>query len=106
MQPDAQVFVALADPTRRQLLMTLAESSPKTATQLKHGFRMSRQGVLKHLDVLAGAGLVRVQTHGREKRYWLEPQPLASVSAWMDAVGAAWDARLARLKEQVEGEDD
>ncbi len=103
---DERVFVALADSTRRELLATLATSSPKTATQLAEEFPITRQGILKHLDVLAAAGLVQVRAKGRERRYWLAPEPLQSVSEWIDALGATWDARLQRLKDLVEGDDE
>jgi len=100
------IFIALADSTRRDLLATLAENSPKTATQLAQEFPITRQGILKHLDVLAAAGLVQVRPKGREKRYWLAPEPLRDVSAWIEALGAKWDARLQRLKELVESDED
>ena len=64
----APVFAALADPTRRRLLTQLAEHSPRTATQLAAHYTISRQGLLKHLNILAGAGLVAVHPRGREKR--------------------------------------
>ena len=104
-----RVFSALADPKRRQLLATLAEGTPKTATQLKRELfpdhkDISRQGILKHLDLLARAGLVQAQTRGREKQYSFEPQPLNNVTTWIDAVSAKWDARLLRLKDFVEND--
>jgi DNA-binding transcriptional ArsR family regulator len=101
-----RVFSALADPTRRRLLITLAESSPKTATQLAHDFPISRQGILKHLDQLAEAGLVQTYQQGREKRYSLAPEPLTGVSDWIDALSAKWDERLLRLKAFIESEND
>ncbi|HVU14537.1 MAG TPA: metalloregulator ArsR/SmtB family transcription factor [Phototrophicaceae bacterium] len=99
-----RVFSALADPTRRRLLITLAEHSPKTATQLAQDFPISRQGILKHLDLLAEAGLVRSRHQGRETHYSFAPEPLADVSQWVERIGALWDARLLRLKEFVESE--
>lgn len=103
------VFAALADPTRRQLLTTLAESSPKTATQLAEEYRqfrrISRQGIIKHLDLLETAGLVQVKPVGREKRYSFTPEPLRDVTAWIEAVGHLWDERLLRLKAFIENED-
>ena len=51
-----RVFTALADATRRRLLTRLAQSSPKMATQLAREFPISRQGIVKHLDLLAHAG--------------------------------------------------
>jgi DNA-binding transcriptional ArsR family regulator len=96
------LFAALADPTRRELLTTLAQDSPKTATQLATVFPMTRQGVLKHLDILEQAGLVRIQPKGREKQYSLTPAPLKEVSEWVKTLNAAWDERLFRLKTLVE----
>ena len=45
------------------------------------------------------------QAQGREKRYSFSPEPLQSVSAWIDAIGAQWDERLLRLKNFVENND-
>jgi predicted ArsR family transcriptional regulator len=99
---DEQVFSALADGTRRQLLLILAESSPKTATQLAHEFPITRQGIIKHLNLLAQAGFVQTQPVGREKRYSFAPEPLYRVSEWVEVIGAKWDERLQRLKDLVE----
>lgn len=108
IEPEAQrqdrVFAALADSTRRTLLTTLAEGTPKTATQLARDFPITRQGIIKHLDLLADAGLVQAKAQGREKRYSLSPEPLQSVSAWIEAIGAQWDERLLRLKNFVEND--
>lgn len=98
------VFAALADPMRRQLLMNLAENSPKTATILSHEYPITRQGILKHLDVLEHAGLVTVQQHGREKRYSFSPELLSEAEQFIKAVEKTWDARLSRLKHLVENE--
>lgn len=100
------LFTALADPTRRQLLTTLAENSPRTATQLATHFPITRQGVLKHLDILEQAGLVRIQPKGREKQYSFTPAPLQEVSGWVQALSAKWDERLLRLKTFVENDRD
>ena len=97
-----RVFTALADATRRRLLTRLAQSSPKTATQLAREFPISRQGIVKHLGLLANAGLVRAQTRGREKRYLFDPTSLQTASAWIERIGKQWDERLQRLKNFVE----
>lgn len=99
---DERVFAALADSTRRRLLTTLAQSSPKTATQLAREFPITRQGIVKHLDLLAQAGLVQTQTKGREKRYVFKPESLQTVSAWIETIGKQWEERLQRLKNLVE----
>ena len=59
-------FHALADPTRREILERLRRAGPLSVHEVAAGLPMSRQAVTKHLDVLAGAGLVRIRRHGRE----------------------------------------
>ena len=83
----------------------VAESSPKTATALAREYPISRQGILKHLDVLQNAGLVRVKQHGREMRYWLTPEPLSELDLFIRQVETQWDQRLIRLKDFVESQD-
>lgn len=97
------VFAALADPTRRGLLGTVAERGPVTATELADDLPITRQAVAKHLRVLGDAGLVTPRREGRETRYEARPEPLREVTDWVDTVGAAWDRRLGRLRRQLEG---
>lgn len=101
---DAPLFTAIADPMRRRLITYLAERSPRTATQLAEEFPITRQGVLKHLQVLERAGLVAVHQHGRDKRYSLTPGPLRELDSWVAEISALWDARLLRLKAMLEQE--
>lgn len=102
---EERVFAALGDTTRRQLLHSLAKNSPKTATQLAREFPITRQGIVKHLDLLASAGLVQARIHGREKRYSFTPEPLDNISAWIEAIGKEWEGRLERLKALVESDE-
>ena len=91
------VFGALADPTRREVLRSLAEQPGLTASRLAGELPMTRQAVSKHLNALSGAGLVTARREGRETRYTITPAPLAEAMEWMVDVGAEWDARLERL---------
>ena len=91
------VFSALADPTRREVVRSLATEPGLTASHLAGELPMTRQAVSKHLHALSGAGLVQAHREGRETRYTLTPAPLAEAIEWMTAVGAQWDERLARL---------
>ena len=95
------VFVALADPTRRQLLQRLA-MGPTTATGLSVRFPLTRQAVVKHLGTLADAGMVAKERHGREVHYRLESAPLGEATAWLTTLSARWEQRLLRLKRFVE----
>ena len=101
---DSPVFTALADPMRRQLVVNLAQNSPKTATQLAREYPITRQGILKHLQILKDAGLVNVSQKGREKRFTLTPEPLNEVDDWIREIEGIWDQRLLRLKTMLENE--
>jgi DNA-binding transcriptional ArsR family regulator len=95
--PTTAVFAALADPTRRELMETLARDGSRTASQLSATFPISRQAITKHLGLLSGAGLLVTNRVGREQRYELRPAAMNPAAAWMRDVGDAWDERLAAL---------
>jgi DNA-binding transcriptional ArsR family regulator len=95
------VFGALADPTRRGLFERLLAGGPDTATNLVAGLDVSRQAVVKHLQVLADAGLVAPRRQGREVRYAATPEALIDAVGWMAATGAQWDRRLDRLRSRL-----
>jgi len=97
------VFVALADPMRRQLLERLA-MGPTTATGIADRFPVTRQAVVKHLGALEVAGMVAKKRHGREVHYRLQSAPLGEASAWLTSLSARWEQRLLRLKRYVEEE--
>ncbi|MFI7705239.1 ArsR/SmtB family transcription factor [Nonomuraea sp. NPDC049480] len=96
------VLVALADPTRRQLLDLLAAQGEATATTLAERLPVSRQAVVKHLTVLDAAGLVTGSRVGREVRYAVRPAALDATAQWMAALAADWDRRLAAIKRIAE----
>lgn len=96
------VFAALADPTRRQVVLHLSERGSMTATELSAALPVTRQAVAKHLAALEEAGLVAGERVGRENRYRLTPAPLSEAVSWMASVGAEWDERLSRLRRHLE----
>ena len=96
------VLVALADPTRRQLLEVLAAQGEATATTVAERLPVSRQAVVKHLAVLDAAGLVSGSRVGREVRYSVRPAALGATARWMAALAADWDRRLANIKRVAE----
>lgn len=92
------LFGALSDPTRRLLVERLLKHGPATATSLAETTPLTRQAVLKHLQVLEAAGLLAHERAGREVRYRVTPQPLASGVAWILDTAGQWDRRLDRLR--------
>jgi DNA-binding transcriptional ArsR family regulator len=94
-----QVFVALADPTRRSILAALASSGPATATDLAHRLPITRQAIAKHLALLADAGLVIAEPGERRRiRYQLQSAPMQIAQQFLAALARDWDARLDALK--------
>jgi len=100
-----RVFAALADPMRRLLIEQLSAGGTKTATEFAQELPITRQGVSKHLKILAKANLVSMQQEGREKRYSLTPQPLTQTVSWVEAVTEQWNERLQALYDYLVAED-
>ena len=102
-----EVFKALADPTRRQLLDELYKRDGQTLTELESRLPMSRFGVMKHLKVLEEAHLVTTQRRGREKLHFLNPVPIRQVyERWVTKYTEPWAATLTGIKRELEEEDD
>lgn len=99
----ADVYHAVADPTRRAILDRLRRGAVP-ATELAAGFPMSRPAVSKHLGVLRRARLVRERREGRQRIYQLSPAPLEAVAQWVESYRAFWHVNLLSLKRHVEGD--
>ncbi|MGB1033962.1 MAG: ArsR/SmtB family transcription factor [Paracoccaceae bacterium] len=80
------VFSALADPTRRQILVMLLEDD-MAVTDVAHPFDMSLAAISKHLSILATAGLITQDKRGRVKWCKLDPDALRDASVWMQGFG-------------------
>lgn len=101
------VFTALADRTRRQILVRLAEK-PDDAGAVARDLGLSRQAVAKQLRILESAGMVDAQRVSARKVHSVDPSRILSVSDLLGAVGGGRDRRLARIKdvaEQWDGSD-
>ena len=97
----AATFAALGDENRLRLLARLS-SGPLSISALTLGSGISRQGVTKHLRVLAGAGLVRGTRRGKESLWRIERRRLEEAQRSLDQIGKQWDQALAKLKLFVE----
>jgi DNA-binding transcriptional ArsR family regulator len=100
---DDRVFKALSDPTRRFLLDRLFVRDGRTLTELESELEMTRFGVMKHLRVLEGAGLVVSRRAGREKLHFLNPVPIRLIhDRWIDKYTERHVSALTALKTQLE----
>jgi uncharacterized protein YndB with AHSA1/START domain len=98
-----EVFRALADRTRRELLDELFREDGQTLSALQERFAMTRFGVMKHLRVLEDAGLVATRRRGREKLHFLNPVPIRLVhDRWVSKFAEPWVAALSDLKTRLE----
>jgi DNA-binding transcriptional ArsR family regulator len=95
------VFAALADETRWGILTRLGRA-PASASALARELPVSRQAIVKHLEVLRAAGLVEAQTVGRELVHHALGGRLSSLARDLDRIAAVWDRRLADLKRLAE----
>jgi DNA-binding transcriptional ArsR family regulator len=97
-------FLALADPTRRQIIESLAVGETSFGA-LADQFEMSRPAVSQHLKVLRDAGIVTSRADAQRRIYSLSDDGLEEVDAWLGKVRSYWTQRLDKL-EQVLGEPD
>ncbi|GAA1684629.1 metalloregulator ArsR/SmtB family transcription factor [Kribbella yunnanensis] len=113
MQPDEsidreavaeQVFVALADPSRRTILAELAACGPATATDLADRLPITRQAIAKHLALLSEAGLLIAEPGERRRvRYRLHSAPIQLAQQFLAALANNWDSNLNALKSHLDG---
>ncbi len=101
-----EVFKALADPTRRELLDELFREDGQSLGTLEARLPMSRFGVMKHLKVLEQAGLITTRKRGREKLHFLNPVPIRLIhDRWVSKYAEPWASALTQLKKEIEEED-
>ncbi len=99
---ERDVYVAIADPTRRKIIRLLAESEELPLYELTPHFDMGRTAVSKHLSVLKAADLVTNRKIGRETRYRLNPAPLKEVQDWLAFYEQFWNDSAMKLKKLLE----
>jgi DNA-binding transcriptional ArsR family regulator len=102
--PPGDVFQAIADPTRRELLELVADRE-RPVKALAESFRMSRPAISQHLRVLREAGLVTERKVGRERRYRLRAAPLREVRDWVRQYEWFWQGRFAALGQLLEDDE-
>src|SRR5215471_18260952 len=99
----ANLFAALGDETRLQIVARLCADGPLSITNLSEGAAVTRQAVTKHLYALQQAGLARGIQAGRERIWELRPRRLDDLQRYLDQISRQWDAAIERLRKFVEG---
>ncbi|MER8801517.1 metalloregulator ArsR/SmtB family transcription factor [Mesorhizobium sp. M0998] len=102
---EADIFRALADPTRRAVYERLADGE-MTVSELRTGIPVSQPAVSQHLAVLRGAGLVVERRAGRNAYYRVDPKGLAPLLSWIERYRAFWPERIERLKTVLKDMDE
>lgn len=95
-------FKALGDPTRRGILAQLERSDTASVSELARPLAMRMPAVMKHLDVLANAGLITRSKSGRTVTVRLRAQPMREAVGWLQRYERFWSARLDRLSSFAE----
>lgn len=102
--PTTDVFTALANPIRREMLHRLRDG-PRPARELTRGFDIGRPAASEHLQLLRKARLVEDEPRGRERYYRLDPRPLDVVGTWLDTLAHAYRQRMHALATLLDEED-
>lgn len=103
-EPD--VFAALANPTRREVLRLLRDEGEQPVQRLADRFEIRRPSLSEHLRVLKDAGLVTERPVGRQRVYALRPEPLREVADWLTPYERFWRQRLAGLGDVLDAMPD
>ncbi|MFD2924029.1 ArsR/SmtB family transcription factor [Halobacillus naozhouensis] len=103
--PKHDVFQAIADSSRREMLRLLAEHD-YSIKEISGHFSISRTAIVKHLNVLSDANLVTDRKSGRKKIYSLQPAQLMEVKEWVSYFEKFWDNKLSILKHMVEDDEE
>ena len=101
-EPDDDLWVAIAEPSRRRVLDLLVQGGEATASSLAEQVPFTRQAVSKHLVVLEEVGLVGRRRHGREVLFHVHPDRLDQATQAMADVARRWDQRLTAIKRLAE----
>ncbi|MHB8637757.1 MAG: ArsR/SmtB family transcription factor [Fimbriimonadaceae bacterium] len=101
----AEVFRALGDPVRLEMVQRLSNGAPCTITTVSGKLGISRQGARKHLQVLVNAKVIKMEPKGRDVLVQLDLAVLDQAKAYIAELELCWDKRLEALRRFVEGAD-
>jgi DNA-binding transcriptional ArsR family regulator len=96
MSAKRDIFQAIADPTRRAIILLVA-SQALTPNAIAEKFDSTRQAVSKHLQILVECDVVKQTKNGREIRYELKPQKMKEIDEWLEQFRRLWENRFDQL---------
>jgi DNA-binding transcriptional ArsR family regulator len=96
MESRRDVFQAIADPTRREII-TLIAGRPMNLNSIAEQFDISRQAVSLHVKILQECGVLSITREGRERHCSLRPEKLAEVAGWLESFRQMWEDRFYQL---------
>lgn len=91
------IFSALADPTRRNIIEILAASGELSATDISHNFHISPPAISQHLKVLRESNLVTVEKRSQQRIYHINPKTISELEGWIKKMTKNWDHRFSKL---------
>jgi DNA-binding transcriptional ArsR family regulator len=98
----SDVFNAIAEPRRRELVAILAQGRPRSVGELVDAIKLAQPAVSKHLAVLRAVGVVSVEKRGRSRLYALNPTELKPVHDWAQQFEHFWSSQIDRIKARAE----
>jgi len=90
------IFQAIADPTRRAIMVLIAAHA-MTPNALADHFEVSRQAISKHIQILNDCGLLDQQKAGREIHYQLKLEKMQEIDVWLEQFRKLWETRYSQL---------
>lgn len=101
MKARRDVYQAIADPTRREIINMIA-SQPHNVNAIAEKFDMTRQAISLHIQILIDCGLIAVKQKGRDRFCEAKLDQLSEVSMWVDQYKQHWESKLDKLEKYIE----
>ncbi len=94
-------FAALADDTRREIVLMLVKNGELSATEISHNFAMTPPAVSQHLKVLREAKVIQMKKHGQKRLYSIDESGINEVGDWLLDIKRLWNKRLDALDDYL-----
>jgi DNA-binding transcriptional ArsR family regulator len=101
METRRDVFQAIADPTRREIITLIANRQPLTLNAIAEHFAITRPAVSNHIKILNECGIISIEQIGRERHCKIQPDNLKKVSDWIGQFNELWEQRIDSFEKYV-----